>query len=165
MEQKLLTRWLLSSGQAAARTAFIIAVVALAAVAIQDAIHDQQDRRREYLLPAGYTGWCMVEYSVGDAPPLPYRGGATIVPIPAGGYLTTSSVADLRPDEGSYYFYVSPDGSVRTSVAAWGKRGGSRKGAAGRLCEWFFVGTRRQYEATARAHRGSMTARGIRPTE
>jgi hypothetical protein len=163
----------LSSRRAAAGTAFVIAAGALAAVHVRDAICGPPERRREYLLPAGYTGWCMVEYGVPDAPPLSYRGGATIVTIPAGGYLATSSVADLRPGDGNYYFYVSP-GGARDSVAAWGKRGGSRKsrghgegrpGATERLCEWFFVGTRRQFEATARADRGSRMARGVLPTE
>ena len=44
--------------------------------------------------------------------------------------------------------------SDRTSASAWGKRVGRRKrrdGGIGRVCEWFFVGTRRQHEAAARA--------------
>jgi hypothetical protein len=145
-------------------------VAAVAAIPIRDAIRDSQGRRREYLLPAGYTGWCTVEYGVPGAPPLSYRGGATIVSIPADGYLATSSPADLLPGDGHYYSYVSPGGG-QASTAAWGKRGRSlehgdgRTGVTGRFCESFFVGTRRQYQATARANRGPMTARDIRPIE
>ena len=48
-----------------------------------------------YVLPAGYTGWVLVEYDLDDAPPLEVIDGRRQLHVPQSGTLRTSSMLEV----------------------------------------------------------------------
>lgn len=113
--------------------------------------HDPSRRQSKFLIPAGYTGWVLLEFNVKGAPSVGEEVGARIFKFPAGGRLKTSS-SGPDGESNNTYFYYAADGSI-TEISSdywndegmlWGEYPGS---AHGEMCFWgFFIGTHEQYE-------------------
>lgn len=63
-------------------------------------------------VPANYTGWAVVEYSVPGAPPLPVVAGKRVLRVPPSGLLTTSSPMEFGIQHTEFY-RVAADGTQR----------------------------------------------------
>jgi hypothetical protein len=112
-------------------------------------------RSSRFLIPEAYTGWIRVEFEVQGAPPLSMEGDESVLRIPAGGILRTSSPEQYGWARDHYYYYSAegmhpiPDSGEAPLI--WGKINGEASGAAGkRKYEEFFVGTAQQFKNQAK---------------
>lgn len=113
--------------------------------------HDPNLHPSKFLVPQGYIGWVLLDYTVKDASPVPVEAGTQVFKFPSSGALSTSSPG---PDRGAddEYFYYSADGSLlkipddyrNGKAMIWGQHEGTRNGSLAQF--GFFVGSEQQYK-------------------
>ena len=109
-----------------------------------------------YELPAGYSGWVLIEYERPDSPPLTKKGGKLIFPIGSDGRLATSSSPEFGVATDEYYFV----GIAHTKIPIttwggggliWGGSNGSTQsgGKTLHVFQNFFVGSEIAFKSAA----------------
>jgi hypothetical protein len=118
------------------------------------------------LIPKGYVGPVKIEYGVRGALPLTIRYGHYIIKVTTDGRVQTSSPLDTgTASEDEYFYYTDltlerlytasdscPIGTTPPEPMIWG--GGVGVGTNTSTYEWYFIGTRKQYEEYGAEHAG-----------
>ena len=111
-----------------------------------------------YELPAGFSGWVLIEFERPDAPPVSKKDGKLIFRIGSDGRLATSSSPEFGVATDEYYFV----GTERTKIPmtgwgggglVWGGSNGSTQsgGKTLHVFQNFFVGTEASFKSGAAA--------------
>lgn len=139
-----------------------VVAILLALVACPVACHKdtKQTLPAIFEVPAGFTGWAIVEYQVPNAPALPDDGGTRVARVPQAGLLKTSSSQEIGTVKNQFFFVdaagkrtpiddiemrpdAPPDGAARSHdhpVILGFRTGEIMTDTGRRVYEYFYVG-------------------------